>query len=313
VAGNDLDSLRAMSDALNGMGYLVEAAQDGVQAVEKFRSELPDLVLLDVSLPKMNGLEVCRFIKLSSPDAFVPVVLVSSSGDVDSKVIGLNGGADDYLGKPFDMAELRARVTAMLRIKELQDRTLDRWHELESLSAIDDLTGLLNPRAMRQRLRAEFARSQRYNDPLAVMMVDVDHFKKVNDECGHLFGDHVLAELAGVLKSSCREIDAVARYGGDEFLLVLPQTHFAGSLTVGERIWRGVGAHTFAHAGTFRNVTVSIGISFYPHTTVDSPDGLVSVADRALYQAKSEGRNRICLHQQASYVFQPSGDAPPAP
>jgi len=302
VADDDNCGLRCMADALQGLDVEIESAHDGLEAIEKARANMPDLCVLDVVMPRASGLDACRKVKALCPEKFIPVILVSSNGDVESKVAGLDVGADDYMAKPFHPAELRARVSAMLRIKAQQDKIIKRQHELELISLTDSLTGLANRRAMRQRLRDEFMRSQRYNDPLSVLMVDVDNFKKVNDQCGHQFGDQVLSELAGVLTHSCREVDLVFRYGGDEFVVVLPQTPFLGSLAVGERICHSVADRKFDYDGNPYGVTVSIGISFCPHTNVDKEDGLLSLADQALYQAKNEGRNRICLHQQTNYL-----------
>ena len=189
-------------------------ASDGVEAIDRVRNDPPDLLILDVMMPKMNGLEVCRIVKSFSEDSFIPIILVTVKGDVDSKVTGLKLGADDYLAKPYNPLELRARVASMLRIKTLQDKINSKRRDLEALSVTDDLTGLFNHRAMQQRLKDEFLRAQRYNDPLSILMIDIDHFKQVNDTNGHLFGDKVLSELGAVFGQAVRETDFVARYGG---------------------------------------------------------------------------------------------------
>jgi two-component system, cell cycle response regulator len=297
--------VRLVQETLEGHGYLIETAADGVQALEKVRAQAPDLLILDVMMPKMNGLEVCRIVKSMSTDSFIPIILVTVQGDIDSKVTGLKLGADDYLAKPYNPLELRARVASMLRIKSLQDKINVKRRDLEALSVTDDLTGLYNHRALQHRLKDEFLRAQRYNEPLSLLMVDVDHFKEVNDKHGHLFGDHVLHELGKVFQESVREIDIVARYGGEEFVIILPQTHFSGSLTVADRVWRSVGAHEFRQEKTGVRITVSIGISFFPNKNVASVEQLVAFADQALYQAKREGRNRICLHQHLNYMYRP--------
>lgn len=305
VVDDDAANLRLVAETLADTDYVIETASDGVQALEKVRADPPDLLILDVMMPKMNGLEVCRIVKSLSTDSFIPIILVTVRGDVDSKVAGLKLGADDYLAKPFNPLELKARVSSMLRIKALQDKINGKRKELEALSMTDDLTGLFNHRAMQQRLKDEFLRAQRYNDPLSVLMIDVDFFKKVNDKHGHLFGDHVLHELAKVLGTCVREIDIVARYGGEEFMVILPQTHFSGSLAVAERIWTTVARHPFVQDQASEPVTVSIGIAFYPNKSVANAEQLVAFADQALYQAKREGRNRICLHQHVSYMYRP--------
>ena len=309
VVDDDPSTLRLTVESLDGFGYQIETAVDGVQAVEKVRTDPPDLLLLDVMMPKMNGLEVCRIVK-SSSETFIPIILLTVKGDVDSKVTGLKLGADDYLAKPFSPLELQARVTSMLRIKALQDKINAKRHELEALSVTDELTGLLNHRAMQQRLRDEFLRAQRYNEPLSVLMIDVDNFKKINDTHGHLYGDRVLERLGGVLKRAVREIDIVARYGGDEFLLILPQTHFSGSLSVADRIWRSAAAEPLMAKKDVINMTVSVGVSFFPNKNVTTVEELVGFADQALYQAKREGRNRVCLHQHLNYMYRPDTTTP---
>jgi two-component system, cell cycle response regulator len=301
---------RLVADTLNGLGYIIDNAADGVEAIEKVRSDPPDLMILDVMMPKMNGLEVCRIVKSLADDTFIPIILVTVKGDVDSKVTGLKLGADDYLAKPYNPLELRARVASMLRIKSLQDKINSKRRQLEELSITDDLTGLHNHRAMQQRLKDEFLRAQRYNDPLSLLMIDIDNFKATNDEHGHLFGDFVLIELAKVLREAVRETDFVARHGGEEFVVVLPQTHFSGCLPVAERVWRSVRDHAFSDGKITGRITISIGVSFFPSRNVSSVEQLLGNADQALYQAKHEGRNRICLFQHVSYLYRPEGTVP---
>ncbi len=305
IVDDDPANLRLVQETLDGLGYTVDTAVDGVQALEKVRQRTPDLLILDVMMPRMNGLEVCRIVKSMSTESFIPIILVTVQGDIDSKVTGLKLGADDYLAKPYNPLELRARVLSMLRIKSLQDKINAKRRDLEALSVTDDLTALLNHRALQHRLKDEFARAQRYNEPLSVLMIDIDQFKEINDKYGHLFGDRVLTDVAGILQKSVREIDICARYGGDEFMVVLPQTHFSGSLTVADRIWRSVAAHELEENKAVVRITVSVGISFFPNKNVATVEQLISFADQALYQAKREGRNRICLHQHLNYVYRP--------
>ncbi|MBI5511715.1 MAG: diguanylate cyclase [Deltaproteobacteria bacterium] len=307
---DDDASLREFAvETLATLGYTIETAADGVQAIEKVRADPPDVIILDVMMPKMNGLEVCRVVKSFAVESFIPIILVTVKADIESKVTGLKIGADDYLTKPYNPLELRARVASMLRIKAIQDKLNAKRRELESLSITDDLTGLHNHRAMQQRLKDEFLRAQRYNDPLSLLMVDIDHFKQVNDQNGHLFGDFVLAEISRVLCKAVRETDFVARYGGEEFLVILPQTHFAGSLPVAERLWRSVAAHPFADAKVSVSLTVSVGVSFFPNKNVATAEDLLASSDQALYQAKREGRNRICISQHVSYLYRPEATA----
>jgi diguanylate cyclase (GGDEF)-like protein len=305
VVDDDPGNIRLVQETLADLGYTIETASDGVQALEKVRAQAPDLLILDVMMPRMNGLEVCRIVKSMSTESFIPIILVTVQGDIDSKVTGLKLGADDYLAKPYNPLELRARVHSMLRIKALQDKINAKRKDLEALSVTDDLTGLYNHRALQQRLKDEFSRAQRYNEPLSALMIDIDHFKDVNDKFGHLFGDKVLTEIAKIMHKCVRDIDVCARYGGEEFMIILPQTHFSGSLTVADRVWRSVGSCPFTDGKATAQITVSIGISFFPNKNVATVEQLVSFADQALYQAKREGRNRICLHQHLAYVYRP--------
>jgi two-component system, cell cycle response regulator len=224
-------------------------------------------------------------------------------------VAGLRIGADDFLPKPFEDAEILARANAMLRIKLLQDQVRTAKRELEKLSVTDGLTGLFNHRFFQERLREEFRRAQRYSDPVSLIMIDLDHFKTVNDKHGHPFGDKVLRTAAEHIRKSVREPDICARYGGEEFAVILPKTHLSGALTVAERIWRGLGERVHAIGSTEEKVTASIGIAFYPSKDVTSSELLVRFADEALYRAKREGRNTICLYQAQSYRYDGGGGA----
>jgi len=292
-------------------GYEVAVAPDGRDAIRRVRSEPPDLVLLDMILPDMDGLEVLRIIKAGSEENFVPVILLSVKSDLDSRVAGLRIGADDFLAKPFADAEIQARAAAMLRIKSLQDQLRSAKGQLEKLSVTDGLTGLYNHRHFHERLAEEFRRSQRYADPVSLIMLDLDHFKNVNDRFGHPFGDRVLRDTAELLRSSVRDPDICARYGGEEFAIILPKTHLQGALAVAERIFRSLRAKRYAleqgppgaSAGEPVCVTASIGIAFFPSKDVTSAELLVKFADEALYQAKGEGRDTVCLYQGQPYRY----------
>jgi diguanylate cyclase (GGDEF)-like protein len=291
---------------LQGEGYEVHVARDGQEAVEKAEAVQPDLVLLDILMPKMSGIEACRIIKAAAGEKFLPVILVTVKTDIDSKVEGLRIGADDYLTRPFEKEELLARIESMLRIKSLQDRIREAKRELEDLIITDRLTGLYNQRYLQQRLHDEFRRAERYSEPLSCLLIDIDHFHRVNEELGHDFGDRLLRELAKIVRACVRDVDILTRYGGEEFMILLPNTHFSGSLTVAERIWKEVQNHVFSQGERQAQITVSIGISFYPSREIHSKDDLLKSAEEALYRAKEMGRNKICLYQQFNYFYQPS-------
>ncbi len=305
VAEDDRMTREYVAGLLKGNGFRVETVQSGQEAIDRVTRGGVDLVLLDIMMPGLSGLDSCRLIKTLTKDSFLPVMLLTAKTDTDSRVEGLKIGADDYICKPFDERELLARVGGMLRIKGLHDDVHRAKRRLTKLAVQDELTGLYNYRYLHTRLAEEFKRAERYRDPLACAMVDIDHFKQFNDQHGHDVGDAVLAEVAHRIRGAVREIDVVARYGGEEFLLVLPSTHFSGALTVADRVWRAVGGVPVRKAGKEFDVTVSLGIALYPSRDVRTKDQLLKAADRALYQAKDDGRDRICVFQHQGYIYKP--------
>jgi len=300
-----------LAEVLSREGYDIQIAADGREAIRRVRADPPDLVLLDMVLPDMDGLEVLRAVKARPDEQFIPTILLSVNGDLESRVAGLRVGADDFLAKPFADAEIQARAAAMLRIKTLQDQLRGAKSELEQLSVTDGLTGLYNRRHFEERLREEFRRCQRYGDPVALLMLDLDHFKGVNDGYGHPFGDRVLRETAELLKSSVREPDFCARYGGEEFAIILPKTHLQGALAVAERVFKALRRKTYSIEGgrpgpdhpSVLRITASAGLAFFPSKEVTTPEALVKFADEALYRAKREGRDTICLYQAQPYRY----------
>lgn len=294
-----------LAQVLSHEGYQVAIARDGREAVRHVRDDPPDLVLLDMILPDMDGLEVLRVVKERSEEQFIPVIVLSAKSDLDSRVIGLRTGADDFLAKPLAVAEILARAAAMLRIKTLQDQLRAAKSQLERLSITDGLTGLHNRRHFEIRLEEEFRRSQRYTDPVSLLILDLDRFKDLNDRHGHPFGDRVLRETAQLIRSSVRAPDICARYGGEEFAVIMPKTDLKGAMATAERILKAMRQKTYRIEDTdaVREepaeilVTASIGIASCPSKNVTGPDLLVKFADEALYQAKSAGRDTIRLHQ----------------
>ncbi len=316
VVDDSRTQLDWLVQVLRKEGYDVSAAQDGRDAIRQVRTSPPDLVLLDMVLPDMDGLEVLRFIKARPEDSFIPVIILSVKADLDSKVTGLRIGADDFLAKPFAEAEILARCAAMLRIKHLQERLHVMQRKLEEQSITDALTGLRNRRFFDERLHEEFRRAQRYGDYLSLIMIDLDHFKQVNDRFGHPVGDLVLREAAALIRASIRDPDICARYGGEEFAVILPKTHMSGALAVAERIWRELGSKEYVlgpgaaggDAGTAQpeRITASLGIAFYPSKDITTGELLLRFTDQALYQAKRAGRNTICLYQATAYRYEAS-------
>jgi diguanylate cyclase (GGDEF)-like protein len=319
IVDDDPAHVRHVREGLAPQGYAFKEAHDGTQALSAIRQARPDLILMDVEMPGLGGVEVCRIVKANSGEdgfGFIPVILMTAR-QAAGKVEGLELGADDYLVKPFDMLELSARVKSMLRLKALQDalveknRELDRANkelarrreELLTLSRTDALTGLFNRRYFEERLNEEFTRSRRYGSPLSLVMLDIDHFKRINDTFGHPFGDQVLKAVAQTACSRLREVDLMARYGGEELIALLPETSPVDALRVCERVREAIASLGLEHPGADGHVqevrlTASLGVATVPAANLTSAEALLMAADTSLYAAKGAGRNRV--HQHAA-------------
>ena len=296
IAEDDRVSCRALQSLLRKWGYEVIAATDGTQAWNALREEdRPPLAILDWLMPGMDGLEVCRMVRRQQSEPYVYVLMLTAKADKSDIVEGLEAGADDYLTKPFNPQELRVRLRAGRRIVELQSQLIRARESLKDRATHDPLTGLLNRSLLDEILQQEMARSARQGTPLAVMIADLDHFKDINDHRGHMAGDGVLQGVAGRLKSSVRCYDRVFRYGGEEFLFVLPGCAGAAALLVAERVRAIVGREPVDTSEGLVSVSVSIGVAATPGGRKMDPQVLTGAADAALYRAKREGRNRVEL------------------
>ncbi len=279
---------------------LVEA-QDGMAGMDICRSDPPDLILLDLGLPGHDGFEVLRRLKNDRRTGMIPVIVLSGASDTHHKVRGLDLGAVDYVTKPFDIIELRARIRVAMRTKRLQDLLEQRAH-------VDSLTGLANRRAFEKRLNTEWGIHHRHGGALAVFVADLDHFKAVNDTYGHPTGDEVLRRTGEVLQSSVRTTDLAARLGGEEFVVVAPHCERAGIFKTAERFRDRLAASPIVFNGGRIHVTISIGVASWPDDAANSPSELLAIADRGLYQAKAEGRNLV---RYARGAIAPSPELPP--
>jgi two-component system, cell cycle response regulator len=248
-------------------------------------------------MPGMGGLKTLELIRKIPDHDYIAVIFVSANGTTEDITRGLDQGADDYLCKPFRMNELLARVRAKLRIKELHDQLKRTTRRLEELVDLDDLTSLYNMRALYKRLDSEMLRAKRYGKWISSIMMDMDRFKDVNDENDHLFGSWVLTEVAKIIKNNSRTMDIAARYGGDEFIIVLPETDLPGAERMAERLRKTIETANFAHAGHQKKITCSFGIAAADCKTVKADaKEFVRQADKMLYEAKSSGRN--CVKSQ---------------
>jgi diguanylate cyclase (GGDEF)-like protein len=300
VVDDHEDNVEVLRARLESRGYEVEGAMSGQEALDIVSRWCPDLVLLDVMMPDMDGLEVVKRLKADRTLPFIPVIMQTALDSTERMVAGLEAGADDYVTKPINFAELEARVRSLLRIKRLQQDLAAREKELSEMndkllhiSLTDGLTGVDNRRALEQRLHEMFEHSLRLHEPISVVMCDIDHFKKVNDTYGHAAGDEVLKQFAHILSEEAREIDRVGRYGGEEFLLLLPGTVLDAAVTFSERLRQRVDAHTFSYEGGTLKRTVSFGVASWPHPRIRGREGMLKAADDALYVAKETGRNRV--------------------
>lgn len=270
-------------------------AMNGSDGFTQARSDMPDLILLDVVMPDGSGFDVCQRLKAEPDTQNIPVIFITGASDVAQKVRGFDVGAVDYIQKPFDPAELQARVRAALRTKRYQDMLAQR-------AMIDGLTGLWNRTFLDQRMHEEVSAAQRYDRPLSLIFLDADRFKLLNDTYGHPFGDHVLQALGEVLHSNARTSDWPCRYGGEEFAVILRETEQDGALIMAERIRQNIEELEMRTAGQAVPVTASIGVSsteLCMNPCDLSPEWLIKSADDAVYEAKQTGRNRVCVAKRS--------------
>ena len=312
IAEDNQDSCQLLRMILGHWGYEVVVASDGSEALDRLKAD-PSirLAVVDWMMPRLDGLGVCRRLREERQEPYVYILLLTARSQKEDVVQGMEAGADDYLSKPFDTRELRARLRAGERIIDLQDELLAAREVLGEQATHDSLTGLWNHGAILDILVRELARSQRTDKPLGLVMVDLDHFKQVNDTYGHLAGDAVLREAARRMRSLVRPYDEIGRYGGEEFLVVVPECDSSGALKQAERLLGGLqGAAVPAPAGAIP-VTASVGVVACDHpkelaALCPAEEGamlLLRAADIALYRAKAAGRNRvrlISLHEVAT-------------
>jgi two-component system cell cycle response regulator len=287
IADDDRVTRAMVSSWLRRAGYEVVAASDGDEALELATARLPDLLLVDVTMPGLDGYEVCRAVQAAS-DVPPPVIFLTAHAHTDARVAGLDAGAVDYVVKPFDMAELIARVRAALRTKAVRDGFIEQ-------ATRDGLTGLLNRREIDVQMSGAISVAQRHDRPLSCLMLDIDHFKQINDRFGHTAGDEVLRETARRIGSTCRASDVAGRYGGEEFVLLLPETGAPDAVTTGDKLRRVLSEAPIKCDGTEIGITASVGVAVWDGQV--TPAGLYAAADQALYRAKELGRNRTELFE----------------
>ncbi|HTV57785.1 MAG TPA: diguanylate cyclase [Verrucomicrobiae bacterium] len=293
IAEDDPVSRRVLEVLLAKWGYQVIAAENGADALSILQSgDSPRMAVLDWMMPGLEGVEVCRRLRRQSAQPYIYVLLLTARSDREDLLAALHAGADDYLTKPFDARELRARLIVGRRIVDLQDQLIGAREELRFRATHDALTGIFNRAEILDALSREAVRQAREHGSFAIALVDLDHFKIVNDTYGHAAGDFVLREAARRMASCIRPYDMLGRYGGEEFLVVIPSTDVSGALCLAERIRAAVSKEPIASPNGPVQLTASLGVAISSGEYSQSEDDLIQSADKALYIAKEKGRNR---------------------
>jgi len=279
-------NIRLLQEILQEEQFNVYTLDEGTNVLETSRSIKPDAILLDIMMPGIDGFEVCRLLKTDFDTKDIPVIMVTAKTEAEDMKRAFNLGAFDYIKKPINEIEVLARLKSALRYKEQQEK-------LKDMAMKDGLTDLYNHTLLIELLEKEYEKAKRKNCSIAYLMMDIDHFKSINDTYGHLAGDEVLRLLAGILKNNARQSDIVGRYGGEEFGIVLPDISVDDAVMVSERIRSSVEENKYKIENQLIDITTSIGLCFkYPSNSADYHD-MIKYADKALYRAKNDGRNRV--------------------
>lgn len=291
VIDDDKDSLEILLEPLRWEGYDARGVTTEAEAHKLIEAWVPHVVILDWMAPSMSGLKLLKSVRERL--SHVSCVFVSSNSSTEAIIEALDSGADDYIVKPFVPLELLARIRTQLRIRDLHEQLLFANERLKELVDTDDLTGLFNMRSLYQKLELEMERGRRFHRDVCVVMMDMDYFKTVNDGHDHLFGSFVLSEVGKIIRSSTRNIDLPARYGGDEFLIVLTETNHEGAVHFCERLRKVIEQTLFKNGPDEIRLTASLGFAItIPGENINARD-LVRRADHALYDAKKAGRNAV--------------------
>jgi diguanylate cyclase (GGDEF)-like protein len=294
IAEDDSVSRRLLEATLNKWGYDVIACADGGGAWRELQQpDAPSLAILDWMMPEMDGVQVCREVRKRAREPYIYLILLTAKNQKADIINGLEAGADDYIIKPFDANELRMRLRAGRRILDLQAELIFAREELREQATRDSLTRLWNRAAILEILQQELDRTKRADTPLSLLLADVDHFKRINDTYGHLAGDAVLREVARRMRTVLRPYDGIGRFGGEEFLLVLPDCDAIGAIALAERLRIAIGSEAMILAEGVIPVTLSLGVA--TSEAVNESKAFIGAADTALYRAKDSGRNRVEL------------------
>ena len=299
LVDDNLVNLRVLSQLLVREGHKVRPVNSGEQALKAIAAHRPDLILLDIRMPNLDGYEVCQRLKADRRSQSIPIIFISAANAVHDKVKGFEVGGVDYIAKPFQELEVLARVNTHLQIYRLQQALSQKILDLEKanakiteLSIRDELTGLFNRRHFNGQMSQLFEQAQRYRSPLSVAIGDVDFFKRINDQFSHAVGDRVLKGVAQILQKNLRSSDLCARYGGEEFVIALPGIGSADAVAACNKVRQAIEQAPWPKIHPELSVTLSIGVS--DHLALGDYEAMIAEADRYLYAAKHGGRNRVC-------------------
>ncbi|OQY56685.1 MAG: hypothetical protein B6245_18055 [Desulfobacteraceae bacterium 4572_88] len=295
-------NLQILADILKSRNYKIAMAKDGFKALKFVNRKKPDLILLDIMMPEMDGFEFCHHLKKNNETKEIPIIFISALCEPDDKIRGFQAGGVDYITKPFHKEEVLARVETHLRLKRSQEdlkaayQKLQRaYDELEVAARTDSLTGLSNRRDIIERMAYEKVKNERSGKPFSLILTDIDDFKRFNDEHGHDCGDFVLVSVANLMRSKVRKQDSVARWGREEFLLLLPETGLRGAKVVADAIHQTLAEQCYEYRHQTLKISMTFGISSF--SELEDPEQCIRMADQAMYRGKKSGKNCIILSE----------------
>ncbi len=294
IVEDDKDSREILKIYLSKWDYNVFECSNAIEAYEILKKQNIKIALIDWMLPGISGLEICKKIREDFKDDYIYIIIITGKKNKNDVVEALSKGADDYIMKPFNFDELKVRIEAGKRILIYYNKIKFKYKKLNEESKIDKLTGIYNRETILKKFHFEFERHKRSSNEFCIIIGDIDFFKKINDKYGHIIGDVVLKQVGEILKKSLRKYDLVGRYGGEEFLIILPYTNLLTAKKVAERLKRNISKYSFSHNGIEIKITMSFGIS----SSIGSlnPLEMIDKADKALYQSKFTGRDKISLY-----------------
>jgi diguanylate cyclase (GGDEF)-like protein len=318
IVDDNAKNLQVLAEILGNEHYKVALAKDGGKALNFVRKRCPDLILLDIMMPQLDGFEVCKLLKADRETRDIPVIFISALTETEDKLKGFRAGGVDYVTKPFQKEEVLARVKTHLELKRSQEELKSAYHklqkayeELEIAARTDSLTRLSNRRDMMEKIKYEKKKTDRSGDPFALILADIDNFKAFNDQYGHDCGDYVLIAVSDVIRGRVRKQDTAARWGGEEFLLLLPETELEGARTVAASIQDALAETAMTHDRRSLRVTLTYGISICRQGM--DIDRCLKAADESLYRGKHEGKNRIVLSEDQPALPESNPGAMPEP